>query len=100
MKYSLDDRKLNNAFDKVYFIQDNHDLFYRETRDVNSVEFAKELPNIILIDSVLKGDVTLVSWFFDDREKIPKIKSKYMFGHFELPTFKLNAMVKCRIMVV
>ena len=97
MKYSLDGlRKLNNAFKKVYFILGNHDLFYRETRDVNSVEFAKELPNIILIDDVLtEGDVSFVSWLVGDEwKKIPKIKSKYMFGHFELPTFKLNAMVE------
>ena len=97
MKYSLDGlRKLNNAFEKVYFILGNHDLFYRETRDVNSVEFVKELPNIILIDSVLsEGDCTFVSWLVGDEwKKIPKIKSKYMFGHFELPTFKLNAMVE------
>ena len=93
MKYSLDGlRKLNNAFEKVYFILGNHDLFYRETRDVNSVEFAKELPNIILIDSVLTGVMShLLVGFDDEWKKIPKIKSKYMFGHFELPTFKLNA---------
>ena len=97
MKYSLDGlRKLNNAFEKVYFILGNHDLFYRETRDINSVEFVKELPNIILIDSVLSdGDCTFVSWLVGDEwKKIPNIKSKYMFGHFELPTFKLNAMVE------
>ena len=97
MKYSLAGlRKLNNSFEKVYFILGNHDLFYRETRDVNSVEFAKELPNIVLIDDKLvEGDVALTSWLVGDEwKKIPKIKTKYMFGHFELPTFKLNAMVE------
>jgi hypothetical protein len=29
----------------------------------------------------------------DDYKKIPKLKAKYMFGHFELPHFMMNAMV-------
>ena len=43
----------------------------------------------------MKAMLHLVSWLVGDEwKKIPKIKSKYMFGHFELPTFKLNAMVE------
>ena len=97
MKYSLQGlRKLSAAFEKVYFILGNHDLYYRETRDVNSIEFIKEFPNITLVDDVMvEGDVALVSWIVGDEWKsIPRIKSKYMFGHFELPTFRLNAMVE------
>lgn len=97
MKYSLEGlRKLSNAFEKVYFILGNHDLYYRETRDVNSVEFVKEFPNVVLVDNTLvEGDVAFVSWLVGDEWKqVPRIKSKYMFGHFELPTFKLNAMVE------
>jgi DNA repair exonuclease SbcCD nuclease subunit len=97
MKYSLQGlRKLSNAFEKVYFILGNHDLYYRETREVNSIEFIKEFPNITLVDDVMvEGDVALVSWIVGEEWKsIPRIKSKYMFGHFELPTFKLNAMVE------
>ena len=30
----------------------------------------------------------------DDHKKIPKINAKYMFGHFELPHFFMNAMVQ------
>ncbi len=97
MKYSLQGlRKLSNAFEKVYFILGNHDLYYRETREVNSIEFIKEFPNITLVDDVMvEGDVALVSWIVGEEWKnIPRIKSKYMFAHFELPTFKLNAMVE------
>lgn len=97
MKYSLQGlRKLSNAFEKVYFILGNHDLYYRETREVNSIEFIKEFPNITLVDDIMvEGDVALVSWIVGEEWKsIPRIKSKYMFGHFELPTFKLNAMVE------
>ena len=97
MKYSIEGlRKLSAAFDKVYMIKGNHDLFYRESREISSVEFAKEFDNIILVDDTLiEGDVALVSWLVGDEwKKVPKIKSRYMFGHYELPTFKLNAMVE------
>jgi hypothetical protein len=30
----------------------------------------------------------------DDHKRIPKMKGQYMFGHFELPHFKMNAMVE------
>ena len=97
MKWSIQGlRKLSEAFDKVYMILGNHDLFYRESRDINSIEFVEELDNVYLIrDTHIEGDVALVSWLVGDEwKKVPKVKSKYMFGHFELPYFMLNAMVE------
>jgi DNA repair exonuclease SbcCD nuclease subunit len=97
MKYSIKGlRKLSAAFENVYVLLGNHDLYYRESREVNSVEFIEELTNVHLIrDKEVIGDVALISWIVGDEWKtVPKIKSKYMFGHFELPTFKLNAMVE------
>ena len=36
MKYSIEGlRKLSEAFDKVYHDKGNHDLFYRESREIN-----------------------------------------------------------------
>jgi hypothetical protein len=41
------------------------------------------------------GDVTLVPWLVGDEWKsMRNVKSKYVFGHFELPLFYMNAMVK------
>jgi hypothetical protein len=41
------------------------------------------------------GDSTLVPWLVGDEwKKISKLKSKYVFGHFELPSFYMNAMVQ------
>jgi hypothetical protein len=41
------------------------------------------------------GDVVIAPWLVgDDHKKIPKLKGQYMFGHFELPHFKMNAMVE------
>jgi hypothetical protein len=87
---------LNDNFDQVFLIPGNHDLYYRDKRDINSVAWAKHLKNIKIIDGFLSsGDVTIAPWLVgDDHKKIPKLKSKYMFGHFELPHFFMNAMVQ------
>ena len=87
---------LNDNFDRVYFIPGNHDLYYRDKRDIQSVEWARHLPNIQIVnDWFSDGDVTIAPWLVgDDHKRIPKIKSQYVFGHFELPHFYMNAMVQ------
>jgi len=86
---------LNANFDRVYFIPGNHDLYYRDKRDVQSVEWAKHLPNVqICNDWFSSGDVVIAPWLCgDDHKRIPKLKGRYMFGHFELPGYLMNAMV-------
>ena len=37
---------LNANFERVYFIPGNHDLYYRDKRDIQSVEWARHLPNV------------------------------------------------------
>jgi len=87
--------KLNNAFEKVYFLPGNHDLYYKDRRDIHNAVWAKHLTNVTIIDDWFKeGDVTIVPWMLgDDHKKIKKIKTKYVFGHFELPHFFMNAMI-------
>jgi DNA repair exonuclease SbcCD nuclease subunit len=86
---------LNANFDRVYFIPGNHDLYYRDKRDVQSVEWAKHLPNVTICnDWFSDGDVVIAPWLCgDDHKRIPKLKGQYMFGHFELPGYLMNAMV-------
>jgi hypothetical protein len=86
---------LNESFDKVYFINGNHDLYYRDTRALNSIEFNKLLPNFVQINEpIVDSNVAFVPWLVGDEwKKIQKIKCKYMFGHFELPNFYMNAMI-------
>jgi DNA repair exonuclease SbcCD nuclease subunit len=88
--------KLGKAFDKVLMFVGNHDLYYKDKRDVSSTEFAKHIPGITVIDEILEeDDVALVPWLVGDEwKKIGKIKAKYLFGHFELPSFYMNAMVQ------
>jgi DNA repair exonuclease SbcCD nuclease subunit len=88
--------KLGQSFEQFFFFDGNHDLYYKDKRDVNSTAFSKFIPGITFIDEITTiDDVTLVPWLVGDEwKKIEKIKSKYMFGHFELPSFYMNAMVQ------
>ena len=87
---------LNANFSHVYFIPGNHDLYYRDKRDIQSVEWARHLPNVhICNDWFDSGNVIIAPWLVgNDHKRIPKLKGKYMFGHFELPHFYMNAMVQ------
>ena len=87
---------LNDNFDAVYFIPGNHDLYYRDKRDVQSVEWARHLPNVkICNDWFSSGDVVIAPWLVgDDHKRLLKKKGKYCFGHFELPGYYMNAMVQ------
>jgi len=90
LNYSLRALEHMNAnFQRVYFIPGNHDLYYRDKRDIQSVEWARHLPNVeICNDWFCNGDVVIAPWLVgDDHRRIPKLKGKYMFGHFELPHF-------------
>jgi DNA repair exonuclease SbcCD nuclease subunit len=88
--------KLGKAFKKFYFFDGNHDLYYKDKRDVNSTAFAKHIPGITFIDKIYEeDDVALVPWLVGEEwKKIKNIKAKYLFGHFELPSFYMNAMVQ------
>lgn len=88
--------KLGSAFEQFFFFDGNHDLYYKDKRDINSTAFSKYIPGITFIDEITTiDDVTLVPWLVGDEWKqVSKIKSKYIFGHFELPSFYMNALVK------
>ena len=87
---------LNDNFERVYFIPGNHDLYYRDKRDIQSVEFAKHLPRVqICNDWFSDGNVTIAPWLCgDDHKRLAKLKGQYLFGHFELPGYLMNAMVE------
>jgi len=97
MDYSLRVlEKLGKAFDAFYFFPGNHDLYYKDKRDIHSVEFGKYIPGITVIhEPTTIGDVTLCPWLVGDEwRSIGKKGGKYIFGHFELPSFFMNAMVQ------
>jgi len=88
--------KLGAAFEQFFWFPGNHDLYYKDKRDVHSSAFGRHIPGVTVVDGVQTlDDVTLVPWLIGDEWKeMRKLKSKYVFGHFELPLFYMNAMVQ------
>lgn len=88
--------KLGAAFEQFFWFPGNHDLFYKDKRDIHSSAFGRHIPGVTVVEKVTTiGDVTLVPWLVGDEWKtISQVKSRYMFGHFELPLFYMNAMVQ------
>jgi DNA repair exonuclease SbcCD nuclease subunit len=88
--------KLGSAFEQFFFFPGNHDLYFKDKRDIHSAEFGKYIPGITVITHpiTIKG-VTMCPWLVGDEWKqIGKKGGKYIFGHFELPHFFMNAMVQ------
>lgn len=88
--------KLNDNFDQTFFIPGNHDLYYKDKRDVYSVEWAKHLPKVKIINNWFQaGDVVIAPWLVgQDWKRLQTMSGKYLFGHFELPFFWMNAMIE------
>jgi DNA repair exonuclease SbcCD nuclease subunit len=97
MNYTVSNlERLNNSFEKVFIILGNHDEYYKDKREIHSLEFARLFPNIVLVNETLHDQgVTICPWLVGDEWKnIPKWQNRYVFGHFELPLFYMNAMVQ------
>ena len=88
--------KLGKAFEQFFYFPGNHDLYYKDKRDIHSVEFGKHIPGITVVNEIYEqDDVCLVPWLVGEEwKKLQKVKARYMFGHFELPNFYMNALVK------
>jgi DNA repair exonuclease SbcCD nuclease subunit len=88
--------KLGKSFKNFYMFAGNHDLYYKDKRDVKSIEFAKHIPGITIVNDItVKDDVAMVPWLVGEEwKRVGKLRAKYVFGHFELPNFFMNAMVK------
>jgi DNA repair exonuclease SbcCD nuclease subunit len=80
----------------VIFILGNHDLYHKDKRTLSSVKYIEKFTNFNLIkNTVVIDDVAFVPWLMtDEHRNMQKLKTKYVMGHFELPTFYMNAMVE------
>lgn len=99
LNYSMSNmERLSQAFEHFFFIPGNHDLYYKEKREISSVAIGRNLGNITIINDFLTvGNVTFCPWLVSDEYKrLPDIakESDYMFGHFEIPHFLMNAMTE------
>lgn len=97
MNYSLSDmEKLAGKFKQFILINGNHDLMYRDKRDLNSVEFGRNIKNLTIVKTPMTlGGVSFLPWLVGDEWKaVRENKSKYIFGHFELPFFLMNGKIE------
>lgn len=87
---------LSENFENVYILTGNHDLFYREKREIHSLPMGRDISNVHIIDNPTEiNGCLLMPWLVEDEwKKVVKSKAKYIFGHLELPGFKMNAMIE------
>lgn len=96
MNYTMSNLEfLSKAFTNIFVITGNHDLFYRDKREINSVAFGSLYDNVHIVNSIFtEGDVSIIPWLVQDEWKeMPGIKSRYIFGHFELGGFQMNQLI-------
>lgn len=88
--------KLGAAFEQFFWFPGNHDLFYKDKRDIHSSIFGRHIPGVTVVEKIeVIDNVALVPWLVGDEwKKVKDVKAKYIFGHFELPLFYMNAMVQ------
>lgn len=90
--------KFNEQGVTVYSIVGNHDTYYKNTNDINSIDtLLNEYNNIIKISSFeefnIDGlDIAFIPWICSDNKedifkKINETKAKVAFGHLELNGF-------------
>lgn len=83
---------------KIIISTGNHDCYYKDRSDVNSISIFNNWPNIHIIDSepltinVCEKKISFIPWG-TDLEKIPC--SNIIFGHFEINSFKYNNFSVC-----
>lgn len=74
----------------------NHDCFYKNRADVHSLGLLKGHDNLTIVDNPLQitafgKSLMFVPWFVD----VPEGKYDYLFGHFEIISFKMNNFKVC-----
>ena len=85
---------------KLFISTGNHDCYYKDRTDINSISMLSEWSNITLIDSeprvfyINNSDLKLsmIPWGTDIKD-IPE--ADYCVGHFEILTFKMNSFKTC-----
>lgn len=90
-------RRIAENFDHTYVIMGNHDLFYRDKRDIASACFGELIDKLTIVQHPLViGDTRFQPWMVgDDWKDVENWQERYVFGHFEIPGFMMNALVEC-----
>lgn len=88
--------KLSATFNNIYMIIGNHDSYNKASLDINSLCYAPHIPNIHIIEKITTiGDSTFIPWITDNNyAALENIKSRYVFGHLEMPKFFMNSQIE------
>ena len=88
---------LSENFKEVYIIVGNHDMFFKDRIDVNSVNIFKHLQNVMVVDTpMVIDDTMLCPWVIsgEDYDNVVNLAKetnvKKIVGHFEFSTFMMN----------
>lgn len=80
----------------IIMIVGNHDAYYKNRSDVHSLRIFQGYDNITIVDSSLVVQcfgkkLEFVSW----NNELQPFKVDYVFGHFEIQSFKMNNFKVC-----
>jgi DNA repair exonuclease SbcCD nuclease subunit len=80
----------------IFMIIGNHDCYYKNRSDVHSLGLLKGHENLTIIDKPLEFEsfgknMAFIPW----EGSIPSGKFDYIFGHFEIISFKMNNFKVC-----
>ena len=93
--------KLENLGCKVFMLAGNHDTYFKNTNDVNSVDLLlREYDNITVLDkpttiNVNNTSICMVPWICPENyaqclEEIENTSAKLCMGHFEIAGFAMH----------
>jgi DNA repair exonuclease SbcCD nuclease subunit len=70
--------KLGAAFENFYFFPGNHDLYYKDKRDIHSVDWGRHIPGVTIVNEITTiGDTTMVPWLVNEEwKKMEKLNAK------------------------
>jgi DNA repair exonuclease SbcCD nuclease subunit len=81
----------------MVFIVGNHDSYYKDRSDVNSLSILDGRKNLTIVDQPLQTtlfgkDITFIPW----GAKVDDLKrADILFGHLEIASFKMNSFKTC-----
>lgn len=82
---------LTDTFDKIYVLLGNHDVYFKDKNEVNSLSIFKHIDKFIIVDKpiVIDNYIKLFPWgFLPDKEKD---KDYICMGHWEINGAVINA---------
>ena len=86
--------KINNLH--TFIIVGNHDCYYKNQINPNTLELFKKYKNIHVIDEITQwDDIIMAPWGTFPLDEPEQAKDKYLFGHFAINGFYMNDSYKC-----